>query len=185
MLARAAVLAMRPRAVEQGIRMSVEDDIAKVTEQEKQLVFRGFDEATALQVGDKIRTLAEAAGVAVAIEIRFWNRPLFYYAMKGTNADNPDWLRRKSNCVKRWDRSSYLTHLRMKRDNRTFAPDSNVDPTEYAPHGGAFPIRIEGVGIIGAITASGLPQREDHNFVVKALCAILGVNYETVALAAE
>lgn len=165
--------------------MSVADDVARVTEQEQRLVFKRFDEATAFEIGNAIRQLAEAAGVALAVDIRFFNRPLFYYAMRGTNADNEDWLRRKGNCVRRWDRSSYLTALRMKRDNRTFAPDNNVDPAHYAVHGGAFPIRIEGVGIVGSITASGLPQREDHNYVVRALCTHLGINPEELVLGPE
>ncbi|MGC4077567.1 MAG: heme-binding protein [Rubrivivax sp.] len=110
---------------------------------------------------------------------------MFYSAMKGTSADNEDWLRRKGNCVRRWDRSSYLTHLRLKRDNRTFAPDNNVDPAHYAVHGGAFPIRIEGVGIIGSITASGVPQRDNHGFVVTAICKHLGIDPAELMLPPE
>lgn len=165
--------------------MSVADDIEKVTEQERRLTFREFDEEAAFAIGSKIRALAAEAGVALAIDIRFFNRPLFYYAMKGTSADNPDWLRRKGNCVRRWDRSSYLTHLRLKRDDRTPAPDSNVDYSEYAIHGGAFPIRIAGVGVVGSITASGVPQRDDHGFVVKAICLHLGIDPDELALGPE
>ncbi len=105
--------------------------------------------------------------------------------MKGTSADNPDWLRRKGNCVRRWDRSSYLSHLRLKRDNRTPPPDSNVDYSEYAIHGGAFPIRVAGVGVVGSITASGVPQRDDHGFVVKAICQHLGIAPDTLMLGPE
>jgi uncharacterized protein (UPF0303 family) len=165
--------------------MSVADDIARVEEQEKKLVFKTFNEETAFEIGSSIRDLARADGVAVAIDIRFFNRPLFYAAMTGTNADNPDWLRRKGNCVRRWERSSYLTALRWKRDNRQVQPDHNIDPTEYAVHGGAFPIRIEGVGVIGSITASGLPQRDDHAYVVRAISRHLGLDAKALALGPE
>lgn len=165
--------------------MSVESDIAKLVEQEQRLTFTRFDEDTAFEIGSTIRRLAAEAGIAVAIDIRFFNRPLFYAAMKGTSADNPDWLRRKGNCVRRWDRASYHTALRWKRDNRVEQPDHNVDPTEYAVHGGAFPIRIEGVGVVGSITASGLPQRDDHYYVVKAICLHLGIAPEELALPAQ
>jgi len=87
--------------------------------------------------------------------------------------------------VRRWDRSSYLSALRLKRDNRTFPPDANVDPAEYAVHGGAFPIRIAGVGVVGSITASGVPQRDDHGFVVAALCRHFGVAAEQLMLGPE
>ena len=165
--------------------MSVVDDIAKVTEQEQRLVFRTFNEEAALDIGLRIRDLAKADGVALAIDIRFFNRPLFYFAMPGTNADNPDWLRRKGNCVRRWERSSYLTALRWKRDSRTIQPDHNVDPTEYAVHGGAFSIRVEGVGVVGSITASGLPQRQDHAYVVRAICQHMGIDPAELALGPE
>ena len=165
--------------------MSVVDDIAKVTEQEQRLAFRTFTEEAALDIGLRMRDLAKADGVALAIDIRFFHRPLFYFAMPGTNADNPDWLRRKGNCVRRWERSSYLTALRWKRDSRTIQPDHNVDPTEYAVHGGAFPIRVEGVGVVGSITASGLPQRQDHAYVVRAICQHMGIDPAELALGPE
>jgi uncharacterized protein (UPF0303 family) len=49
-----------------------------------------------------------------------------------------------------------------------------VEPKDFAIAGGGFPINVEGVGVIGAATASGLPEREDHNLVVAAICAVLG-----------
>ena len=33
---------------------------------------------------------------------------------------------------------------------------------EYSAHGGAFPVFVEGTGLVGAVVVSGLPQEEDH-----------------------
>ncbi len=49
-----------------------------------------------------------------------------------------------------------------------------VDAHEFAAHGGAFPIRVRGVGLVGTMTVSGLPQEEDHQLVVSVLEAFLG-----------
>ena len=42
-------------------------------------------------------------------------------------------------------------------------------------HGGSFPLHVAGVGCVGAVTVSGLPQRDDHALVVEALAATCGV----------
>jgi uncharacterized protein (UPF0303 family) len=43
-------------------------------------------------------------------------------------------------------------------------------------HGGAFPIYLNGTGLVGAIIASGLHQRVDHAMVVDAMAGFLGVD---------
>ena len=53
---------------------------------------------------------------------------------------------------------------------------------DYAAHGGSFPINVAGAGIVGSVTISGLPQREDHNLVVEALCLLTGRDNEALRL---
>ncbi|MDF2808182.1 MAG: hypothetical protein K0S43_3128, partial [Cellulosimicrobium sp.] len=43
-----------------------------------------------------------------------------------------------------------------------------------AAHGGAFPVRVDGVGIVGVVTVSGLAQGDDHALVTEALRSFLG-----------
>jgi uncharacterized protein (UPF0303 family) len=50
-----------------------------------------------------------------------------------------------------------------------FAERYSVDPAEFAAHGGAFPVRVRGVGLVGTVAVSGLPQEEDHRLVVTIL----------------
>jgi uncharacterized protein (UPF0303 family) len=44
-----------------------------------------------------------------------------------------------------------------------------VSSMEFSAHGGCFPIRVRGVGIVACATVSGLPQEEDHALVVECL----------------
>jgi uncharacterized protein (UPF0303 family) len=56
----------------------------------------------------------------------------------------------------------------------SFEQSSRLDPNLYAAHGGAFPIAVRNVGVVGTVTVSGLPQADDHRLVVKALGDYLG-----------
>jgi len=71
--------------------------------------------------------------------------------------------------VKRFGHSSFYMG-QMLAQNKTSIEESFLLPaSEYAPHGGCFPIMVRGTGMVGTITVSGLPQEEDHKTVVKAL----------------
>ena len=54
--------------------------------------------------------------------------------------------------------------------------------TEFAAHGGCFPISLAGSGVIGSVAVSGLPQRVDHELVVEALCGELLCEYAELRL---
>lgn len=149
-------------------------DIALILTQESALVFPTFDEATAWAIGLRIRDIALSRNQGVFIDIRLWDRVLFTHAMAGTSSDNEDWVRRKVNVVKRFQCSSYRKGLELKRDGKVLDAAIGCNPMDYAAHGGGFPVRIAGGPIIGCITVSNLPQREDHKLAVEAIALHLG-----------
>ncbi|WP_119392492.1 heme-degrading domain-containing protein [Taklimakanibacter lacteus] len=165
--------------------MAINEDIEKIVVQEQRLRFKRFDEDTAWQIGTRLRELGEARKLPIVIDIRLAGRQLFYCAFAGSTPDNPDWVRRKSNVVLRYLKSSYRVGRELSAKNDTLDTHRGVSPMDFAPHGGSFPIHVEGAGIIGAITVSGLPQREDHNLVVEALAGVLDQPLEGLALGPE
>lgn len=165
--------------------MTVERDIEKIVEQEAALTFDGFDEARAFEIGAAIRELGLSRNMPIVIEIRFWDRLLFYAALPGSTADNTEWIRRKLNVVRRFQRSTYRMVLEEDRPDRTFKPGYGLSAADYVLAGGGFPVRIRGVGVIGAIGVSGLPERQDHSLIVEVLCAHLGLEHCKLALSAE
>ncbi len=132
-----------------------------------------------------MRAVAEARALPLVIDIRFKGRPLFYAALPGTDADNPEWVRRKSNTTLRYFKCSYRFGRELALKGQSVGPDRGVNPMDYATAGGSFPIHVEGTGVIGAVTVSGVPQREDHGFVCEMICEFLGVDPATLMLPAE
>lgn len=161
-------------------------DLALIIRQEAELVFSAFDAETAWRLGTSIRELAVARGHSIVIDIRRFGQPyqpLFYTALADTTPDNARWVERKSNVVARFHRSSYQLGLYLKHNSTTLVEKYSLPDADYATHGGSFPIHVAGAGIIGSITVSGLPQREDHNLVVEALCHELHRDHNALRLA--
>ena len=165
--------------------MAAADDIALIIAQEQRLAFRAFDEATAFAIGTAIRERAIADKLSLVVDVRLWNRPLFYAAMPGTDADNQHWVRRKANTVQRLLKSSYRVVLEQAREDRQFAPSRAMDTADYALAGGGFPIRFAGLGPIGCVTVSGLKERDDHQIAVDGVMAALGVRDDSLILPAQ
>ena len=109
----------------------------------------------------------------------------FYAAMEGTTPDNVEWVRRKSNVVARFQRSSYAIGLKEKIKNETLLEMQGLPIADYATHGGSFPLAVVEAGIVGSVTVSGLPQRDDHELVIEALCALLDRDYKSLRLPKE
>jgi uncharacterized protein (UPF0303 family) len=168
-----------------GDTMTVADDIALIRKQEEALVLPSFDEAVAFKIGCAIRDRALAEKLPVIVDIRTFDRPLFYAAMPGSNASNPDWARRKINVVRRFLKSTYRMVLEQQRPDRTFKVGEGLDIADYVLAGGGFPIHVKGAGVLGVIAVSGLPERQDHGVVVDALCDHLGLDKGALALPPE
>ena len=162
--------------------MSIKKDLAKIAVQEERLQFQNFDADTAWKLGNRLKANAETRGVAVTIEIRVGKETVFFFAMQGAKPENADWARRKRNVVDLLWRSSYAVGLSLQEEESSLEAKLGLPMRDYAPHGGSFPIRVVGVGVIGTVTVSGLPQRDDHTMLVEELAAMCGVPLSEVAL---
>ncbi|MGV4986614.1 heme-degrading domain-containing protein [Streptomyces sp. NRAIS4] len=143
--------------------------VEELEAQERRLVFRQFTHDDAWALGSLLVELARERQAPVAIDIHRAGQQLFHAALPGSTPDNDAWIARKRRVVERYGASSYLVGARFRAKGTTFEDSSRLDPDTYAAHGGSFPIHVENVGVIGTVTVSGLPQLQDHRFVVAAL----------------
>jgi uncharacterized protein (UPF0303 family) len=157
-------------------------DLARIAHQEQQLVFPAFDEDTAWRVGSRLRGLAAGRGLAVAIEVRLHGHTVFFTAMPGTAPANADWARRKRNVVEWLHQSSYAVGVEDAMKGRSTIEVMGLPDRDLATHGGSVPVRVTGVGVVGAVTVSGLPQRDDHELVIEVFAELLGRSYAELRL---
>ena len=146
-----------------------EELLKQLRQQEEDIQFASFSNDTALEVGLALVQAAREQGKAVTVDITRAGQQLFHFAMAGTSLDNGEWVKRKNRVVNRFGHSSYYMGISLKSAGQTIEEKYLLPESEYAPHGGAFPIIIKGVGVVGTVTVSGLPQEEDHALVVSTL----------------
>ncbi|WP_181143632.1 heme-degrading domain-containing protein [Streptomyces cinnamoneus] len=151
------------------------DEVARLEDDERRLVLDRFDHDDAWRLGSLLTGLARERGAAVTVTVRRGPQRLFHCALPGTSADNDAWVDRKCRVVERYAESSFLVGARFRAKGRTFEDASRLDADRYAAHGGAFPLRVRGTGVVGAVAVSGLSQAADHALVVEGLERFLGV----------
>ena len=162
--------------------MDLAEDIRRIALQEERLRFDAFGPHEAWEVGLALKAIGEAERLPIVIDIRLATMKLLAFALPGGAPDNFDWARRKRNVVFRFHRSSYAIGCKLALEGKTLADLGALPERDYAVHGGSVPILIKGTGCVGAVTVSGLPQRDDHRIVIEAMAKVLGRDLSDVAL---
>jgi uncharacterized protein (UPF0303 family) len=147
----------------------MDDIVQQLLQEEQELQFIKFNEDVAWELGSQLVELARSRTLPVTIDIMRGTHQLFHAALRGTSPDNDEWVKRKVRLVYRFGHSSFYVGQLLKSKGKTIEQSYLVSESEYAPHGGCFPIIVKDTGIVGTITVSGLPQEEDHKLVVEAL----------------
>jgi uncharacterized protein (UPF0303 family) len=147
----------------------MDDIVQQLLQEEQELQFIKFNEDTAWELGGQLVELARNRALPVTIDIMRGTHQLFHAALRGTSPDNDEWVKRKVRLVYRFGHSSFYVGQMLKNKGKSIEQSYLVSESEYAPHGGCFPIIVKDTGIVGTITVSGLPQEEDHKLVVEAL----------------
>ena len=147
----------------------MEDVLSQLLQLEQELQFAKFNEAVAWQIGSQLVEQGRREKLPITIDITRGNHQLFHASLPGTSADNDEWVKRKVRLVYRFGHSSYYLGQLLKSKGKRIEEAYLISETEYAPHGGCFPVILKDTGVIGTITVSGLPQEEDHKLVVQTI----------------
>ena len=147
----------------------MDDGLEQLLREEQELQFGKFNEETAWQLGCDLVEKCTREELPVTIDIMRGEHQLFHASLRGTSADNDEWVKRKVRLVYRFAHSSFYMGQLLKSKGKSIEEVFLIPESQYAPHGGCFPIMVKGTGMVGAITVSGLPQEEDHKLVVQAI----------------
>jgi len=143
--------------------------LTELADEERRLQFRRFTVHQAWNLGVMLMEEARRIGAAVVVDISKGDQQLFHAAMPSTAADNDVWITRKVNVVRRFGHSSLYVGQKSRDDGTNLGEVFALPVERYAAYGGAFPIAVREVGVVGVVAVSGLAQVEDHRFAVHVL----------------
>jgi uncharacterized protein (UPF0303 family) len=143
--------------------------VEELEDQERRLVLPRADLASLYSLGRRMADTALQRGLPVLVQVRFGPRLVFVASLPGSTASNDDWAERKSRLAAWFEQSSLRVRMTHERDGEDVFARHSLSPDRFAAHGGAFPLRVAGVGVVGSIVVSGLPQVDDHAFAVEML----------------
>ena len=143
--------------------------LASLLQEEERIQFTTFTNELAWEIGSHFVQRAQEQQLPITIDICRNGQQLFHAALPGTAPDNDAWVKRKNRVVNRFGHSSYYMGTLYRSQGTTIQEKSLLNPSMYAAHGGAFPIIIKRVGVVGTVTVSGLAQDADHDLVVSVL----------------
>lgn len=152
---------------------NIDNLLTELKQQEDELQFESFSNEDAISIGLSLLDAAKKDSLPIVIDITRAGQVLFHAAMPDTSPDNDQWIIRKNRTVGRFHCSSFMVGRKLEKSGSTMEEKYLISSLEFAAHGGAFPIRIKGTGVVGTITVSGLAQEDDHALVVRVLRAWL------------
>jgi uncharacterized protein (UPF0303 family) len=153
--------------------MYMDDILRQLLDEEQELQFTSFNEAAAWKIGSSMVERCVKDNLPVTIDITRGDRQVFHASLKGASVDNDEWVKRKVRLVNRFGHSSFYMGQLLKSKGKTIEQAYLLSESDYAPHGGCFPVIVRNTGMVGTITVSGLPQEEDHKLVVESIRAFL------------
>lgn len=148
---------------------TIKQELDQVEQQLEEVVLKKFTNEDACDMGVWLYQKAKEEEKSITISIIKSGQRVFYASLDGTSKENDDWIRRKENTANHFCKSSYEVKLKMMLVEDDIWNRVGLSKRDYAQHGGSVPIRIEGVGMIGTITVSGMKDFEDHDYAVQAL----------------
>jgi uncharacterized protein (UPF0303 family) len=138
---------------------------------EDELTLTVFTNKEAVELGECVIKIAREKNLPIATRVYIGDWIAFHASLPGSDAENDRWMARKVRTVAAKGHSSMCLRILAEEagvSEKDWYEQNNLAESDHAIHGGAFPLRVNGVHV-GTVVVSGIPQAEDHRLVVAGL----------------
>ena len=143
----------------------------ELLELEDELTLSVLTNKEAVKIGECVVKIAHEKNLPIATRVYIGDWVVFHVSLPGSDAENDRWMSRKVRTVAAKGHSSMCLRILAEEAGiaeKDWYVQNNLAESDHAIHGGAFPLRVNGVHV-GTVVVSGIPQAEDHRLAVEAL----------------
>ncbi len=134
----------------------------------------------AVEIGEIAMAMGFDRGLPIAIEIRLKEWVVFHVSLPGSSPGNDTWIARKARTVLATGNSTMYERVLAEEMGIDWYAIKGLPEQTHAIHGGALPLNVKGMGCVGILLISGLPQVQDHLFGVEVLTEFLARKGELI-----
>jgi uncharacterized protein (UPF0303 family) len=98
---------------------------------------------------------------------------VFHASLPGSKPENDAWIARKARVVLATGRSTLHERVDAEERGVDWYIEKDLSEELHAIHGGALALNVSGLGCLGMLIISGLPQVEDHLLAVEVVTEFL------------
>ena len=139
----------------------------------KTLELESLSQKEAIEIGEIALDMGFARGLPIAIEVRLKDWIVFHASLPGSDTENDSWIARKARVVLATGRSTMHERVDAEERGVNWYEEKGLSEELHAIHGGALALNVSGLGCVGMLIISGLPQVEDHLFAVEVVTEFL------------
>jgi len=137
------------------------------------LVLPSLSHEEAIEIGQIATALATDRNLAITIEVRMKEWIVFHVSMSGTTPENDWWISRKARVTMATGNSTMYERVLAEEQGIDWYSARGMAEETHAIHGGSLPLNVNGVGLVGMLLISGLPQVQDHLLGVEVIAEYL------------
>ncbi len=127
----------------------------------------------ALEIGEIALELGLERSLPIAVEVHLGSWVIFHASLPGSTPDKDTWLARKARVVLATGNSTMLERVWAEEAEVDWYEFKSLPESTHAIHGGGVPLNVKGLGHVGTLVVSGLPQVEDHLLCIEVVTEFL------------
>ena len=146
---------------------------AELAREAATLILPSLTQSEALELGEIAASIGRDRALPIAVEVCLKDWTVYHTSLPGSSLENDRWIARKARVVLATEHSTMFERVLAEEQGIDWYVEKSLPEETHAIHGGGLALNVKGVGFVGILLVSGLPQVQDHLLGVEVIAEYL------------